>query len=169
MPASSATTSRSTWTATSITRSARKRENRFFALESTYLVPEQVAWLEKELKASGSHWEIAVVDHPLYPSGERHGPDVKPREALEPFFVKDNVSVALQGHYDFYERVKLHKDIPYFVVGSGGMLRAGNIDPELRHHRDGFDIYLAFMVAEIDGDQMHFTGSHARDRPSIRV
>jgi hypothetical protein len=54
-----------------------KAEVRFFALESTYLVPEQVAWLEKELKASGSHWKIVFFHHPLYSSGERHGSDAK--------------------------------------------------------------------------------------------
>ena len=41
-----------------------KAEVRFFALESTYLVPEQVAWFEKELKASGSHWKIVVLPPP---------------------------------------------------------------------------------------------------------
>ncbi len=31
---------------------------RFFALESTYPVPEQIQWLENELKASSSDWKI---------------------------------------------------------------------------------------------------------------
>src|SRR5688500_11202478 len=45
----------------------------FFMLESTYLVPEQVAWLDKELSGSNSDWKIPVFHHPLYSSGERHG------------------------------------------------------------------------------------------------
>ena len=133
-----------------------KAEVRFFALESTYLVPEQVAWLEKELKASGSHWKIPFFHHPLYSSGERHGSDVRLREVLEPLFVKYNVSVVLQGHDHFYERVKPQKDIVYFVVGSGGKLRAGNIDTGSGITAKGFDRDLAFMAAEIDGDQMYF-------------
>jgi hypothetical protein len=133
-----------------------KAEIRFFALESTYLVPEQVAWLEKELKASGSHWKIPYFHHPLYSSGERHGSDIKLREVLEPLFIKYNVSVVLQGHDHFYERVKPQKDISYFVVGSGGKLRAGNIDRGSGVMAKGFDTDLAFMVAEIDGDQMYF-------------
>ena len=133
-----------------------KAEVRFFVLESTYLVPEQVAWLEKELKVSGSQWKIAFFHHPLYSSGERHGSDVKLREVLEPLFVKYNVSVVLQGHDHFYERVKPQKDIPYFVIGSGGKLRSGNIDRGSGITAKGFDTDLAFMVAEIDGDQMHF-------------
>lgn len=133
-----------------------KAEVRFFALESTYLVPEQVAWLEKELKSSGSHWKIVFFHHPLYSSGERHGSDAKLREVLEPLFVKYDVSVVLQGHDHFYERVKPQKDITYFVVGSGGKLRSGNIDRGSGITAKGFDTDLAFMAAEIDGDQMYF-------------
>ncbi len=133
-----------------------KADVRFFALETTYPVPEQIKWFEDELKKSGSAWKIVFFHHPMYSSGERHGSDIKLREVLEPLFVKYNVSVALQGHDHFYERVKPQKDIVYFVVGSGGKLRAGNIDSGSGITAKGFDSDLSFMVAEIDGDQMYF-------------
>ena len=41
-----------------------KPDIRFFMLESTYLEPEQVKWLEGELKASTSKWKIPVFHHP---------------------------------------------------------------------------------------------------------
>jgi 3',5'-cyclic AMP phosphodiesterase CpdA len=129
---------------------------RFFMLESTYLEPEQVKWLENELKTSGSKWKIAVFHHPLYSSGDRHGSDIRLREVLEPLFVRYNVSVVLTGHDHFYERVKPQKGIVYFVVGSGGQLRAGNIDTSTGLTARGFDTDLAFMAAEIDGDTMTF-------------
>ena len=129
---------------------------RFFALESTYPVPEQFQWLEKELKASTSDWKIAFFHHPLYSSGDRHGSDVRLRAVLEPLFLKHNVSVVLNGHDHFYERVKPQKGIAYFVVGSGGQLRAGNIDRQSGLTAKGFDTDLAFMAAEIAGDQMYF-------------
>ena len=113
-----------------------KAEVRFFALESTYLVPEQVAWLEKELKSSGSHWKIPFFHHPLYSSGERHGSDAKLREVLEPLFVKYNVSVVLQGHDHFYERVKPQKDITYFVVRIRRQASCGEHRPWFRYHRE---------------------------------
>jgi hypothetical protein len=133
-----------------------KPEIRFFALESTYPVPEQIRWLEKELKASGSHWKIAFFHHPLYSSGDRHGSDLQLREALEPLFLANNVSVVLTGHDHFYERVKPQNGITYFVIGSGGKLRSGNIDRSTGITAKGFDTDLAFMAAEIAGDEMYF-------------
>ncbi len=129
---------------------------RFFMLDSSYPTPEQFAWLEKELKASSSTWKIAVFHHPLYSSGDRHGSDLRLREVLEPFFVKYNVSVVFAGHDHFYERVKPQKGIAYFVAGSGGQLRVGNIDRGSGITAKGFDTDQAFMAAEIIGDEMYF-------------
>jgi predicted MPP superfamily phosphohydrolase len=129
---------------------------RFFMFESTYPEPEEIAWLEKELKASTSNWKIVVFHHPLYSSGDRHGSDLRLRDALEPLFVKYNVSVVLNGHDHFYERVKPQKGIVYFVVGSGGQLREGNIDRSSGITAKGFDTDQAFMAAEITGDQLYF-------------
>jgi predicted MPP superfamily phosphohydrolase len=128
---------------------------RFFVLESTYPEPEQIQWVEKELAASGSDWKIAVFHHPLYSSGDRHGSDLRLRNVLEPLFVKYNVSVVLNGHDHFYERIKPQKGIAYFVVGSGGKLREGNIDRSTGLTAGGFDTDLAFMAAEITGDDMY--------------
>ena len=133
-----------------------KADVRFFFLESTYPVPEQIQWVENELKNSDSDWKIAVFHHPLYSSGDRHGSDLRLREVLEPLFLKYNVSVVLNGHDHFYERIKPQKGIQYFVVGSGGKLRAGNIDKGSGLTARGFDTDLAFMAAEIVDDQMYF-------------
>jgi 3',5'-cyclic AMP phosphodiesterase CpdA len=129
---------------------------RFFALDSTYPVPEQVRWLEEELMASKNDWKIVFFHHPLYSSGDRHGSDARLRAVLEPLFLKYNTSVVLTGHDHFYERVKPQKGITYFVVGSGGQLRAGNIDRQSGITAKGFDTDLAFMAAEIVGDEMYF-------------
>jgi hypothetical protein len=133
-----------------------KPEVRFFALESTYPVPEQIKWFEDELKSSGSRWKIAFFHHPLYSSGERHGSELRLREVLEPLMLNNGVSVVFTGHDHFYERVKLQKGIAYFVVGSGGKLRSGDIDSRTGLTARGFDTDLAFLAAEIDGDQLYF-------------
>ena len=134
---------------------APKQNVRFFALESGYMEPEQVQWLEKELSGAREDWKIAYFHHPLYSSGGRHGSDRRLREVLEPLFVKYNVSVVLTGHDHFYERIKPQQGIVYFVVGAGGKLRNGNIERTNLTAR-GFDSDYSFMVAEITGDQMYF-------------
>lgn len=129
---------------------------RFFMLEATYPAPEQFEWLEKELQASSSNWKIAAFHQPMYSSGGVHGSDVSLRAALEPFFVKYNVSVVLSGHDHVYERVKPQKGIAYFVVGSGGRLRNGGLDRGSGLTAKGFDTDQAFMAVEIIGDEMYF-------------
>ena len=139
---------------------------RFFALESTYPVPEQFEWLENELKSSGSAWKIVFFHHPLYSSGDRHGSDLRLRDVLEPLLIKYNVSVVLTGHDHFYERVKPQKGITYFVTGSGGQLRKGNIDQRSGITAQGFDTDLVFLAAEIAGDEMYFQAI-ARDGRTV--
>jgi len=135
---------------------APKEDVRFFALESDYPVPEQIKWLEKELQDSSEKWKIPYFHHPLYSSGERHGSDVTLRKALEPLFIKYGVSVVFAGHDHFYERVKPQNGIVYFIVGSSGKLREGNIDTRTGLTAKGFDTDLAFMAVEISGDEMYF-------------
>jgi predicted MPP superfamily phosphohydrolase len=135
---------------------APKQSVRFYALETTYPKPEQIKWIENELKSTNDDWKIAFFHHPLYSSGERHGSDIQLRETLEPLFVQYNVSVVFTGHDHFYERTKPQKGIPYFVVGSGGQLRRGNINPRTGITAKGFDTDLAFLVAEIYRDELVF-------------
>ena len=131
-------------------------EVRFFALESTYPEPEQIAWFEKELQSSTSKWKIPFFHHPLYSSGGRHGSDVRLRSTLEPMLLKNGVSVVFTGHDHMYERTRPQNGITYFVVGSGGKLRRGDIERDTGFTARGFDRDLAFLVAEIDGDKLHF-------------
>lgn len=133
-----------------------KADVRFFVLESTYPAPEQIRWLEDELRRSGSKWKIAVFHHPLYSSGGRHGSSITLRKILEPLFVRYNVSVVLNGHDHVYERTRPQNGIVYFVVGSGGKLRQGDLDTSTGITAKGYDRDLAFMAAEIDGDVMTF-------------
>jgi hypothetical protein len=133
-----------------------KQSVRFFALETTSLDPDQVAWLQKELEGSREDWKIPYFHHPPYSSGERHGSQGTIREVVEPLFVKYNVSVVFTGHDHFYERIKPQQGIVYFVTGGGGQLRRGNIDRNTGLTAKGFDTDYSFMIAEIDGDEMFF-------------
>lgn len=138
------------------TLKAPEEDVRFFILDSTYPVPEQIDWLEKELKGSNEQWKIVVFHHPIYSSGGRHGSDIKLRQILEPLFIKYNVSVALTGHDHVYERIKPQHGIVHFVTGSGGQLAVGDINKGTGLTAKGFDTDNAFMAVEISGDKLYF-------------
>ena len=135
---------------------APKQSVRFYALESTYPEPEQLQWLAEELKKSTDEWKIPFFHHPLYSSGQRHGSDLRLRASLEPLFVEHNVSVVFTGHDHFYERTKPQQGIPYFVVGSGGKLRPGNVDRNSGITARYNDTAYVFAIAEVLGDDMVF-------------
>ena len=128
---------------------------RFFALDSNYMDKPQIEWLEKELAGSGSDWKIAFFHHPLYSSGEKHGPDEDLRRILEPLFLKYDVSVVFAGHEHFYERLKPQNGIHYFIEGGSAKLRKGNIAKNAQT-AIGFDSDNTFMLCEIDGDRLSF-------------
>jgi predicted MPP superfamily phosphohydrolase len=129
---------------------------RFFALESTYPEPEQVQWLQGALEGAGEAWKIAFFHHPLYSSAARHGSDLRLREVLEPLFIQYNVSVVFTGHDHAYERVEPQFGISYFVAGSGGKLRPGDLTGGSDLTARGFDRDLVFVVAEVIGDALTF-------------
>ena len=79
------------------------------------------------------------------------------------------MSVVLTGHDHFYERLKPQNGIQYFVVGSGGQLRTGNLDRGSGLTARGFDSDLAFMAAEIVGDEMNLNAICARGKSLIQV
>jgi predicted MPP superfamily phosphohydrolase len=135
---------------------APRQDVRFFALESDYLRPQQVAWIEKELASSNEAWKIPYFHHPLYSSGKRHGSHPDLAAVLEPLFLKGGVSVVFAGHDHFYERTKPQKGIVYFVTGSGGKLRKNGMEPRSPLTAAGLDTDQAFLAAEIDGDQLFF-------------
>jgi hypothetical protein len=128
---------------------------RFFALDTNYVDRKQIEWLDEELEASGSDWKIAFFHHPLYSSGETHGSADAQREVLEPLFVKHGVNVAFMGHEHFYERIKPQKGVAYFIIGSSAKLRRGDLrkSPLTIY---GNDSDYAFLLAEIDGDELYF-------------
>jgi len=129
---------------------------RFFALDSNYMDKKQLEWFENELKNSGSEWKIPFFHHPIYSSGEKHGPELELRKVLEPLLIKYGVDVVFAGHEHFYERIKPQKNIQYFILGSSAKLRKGGLADRSEITAKGFDTDNAFMVAEIAGDEMSF-------------
>jgi hypothetical protein len=141
--------------ATYYTFKAPHGDIRFFALESDYMDRRQLAWVERELQASGERWKIAFFHHPLYSSGVRHGSDISLRQALEPLFLKYGVDAVFAGHEHFYERIRPQKGITYFTNGGGAKLRKGNIRTGPLTAA-GFDQDNSFMLLEIVEGELYF-------------
>ena len=135
---------------------APKEDVRFFALESTYMDQDQLKWLEDELTKSSEKWKIAFFHHPLYSSAGTHGSQLKLRAVLEPLFIKYNVSLVLNGHDHTYERIKPQNGILFFVEGSGGQLRKGDLRKGSPLTASGNDRDCTFMLMEIDGDTLTY-------------
>jgi len=135
---------------------APKQSVRFYALETTYMTPEQLTWIGDELKNTTDDWKIPFFHHALYSSARAHGSTDALRKALEPLFIRYNVSAAFAGHDHTYERTKPQNGIVYFVVGSAGKIRAGDLDKRSPLTAKGFDTDLAFWAGEIEGDNLVF-------------
>jgi len=135
---------------------APQQDVKFLAIESDYLTPKQIEWLQHELDERGS-WVIPYFHHPPYSSGKQHGSDKALRKVLEPMFLKGDVTVVFTGHDHFYERTNMQHGITYFVVGSGGALRPGNLHRKSALTSVGFDRDLTFLAVEIEKDQLFFS------------
>jgi 3',5'-cyclic AMP phosphodiesterase CpdA len=128
---------------------------RFFVIDSNQMDPKQLAWVDNALKESADDWKICYFHHPLYSDGGRHGSEVELRVILEPLFVKYGVNVVFSGHDHVYERIKPQKGITYFVNGSSGELRKGDVHPSTMTAAY-FDQDQAFSLVEVAGDDMSF-------------
>ena len=128
----------------------------FYSLNSNYMDPKQVKWLEDELSKDTTEWKVCFFHHPPYSSAKKHGSDDQLREVVEPLFVKYGVNVVLTGHDHVYERIKPQKGIYYFVSGAGGKLREGDVQETSPLTDKSYDGDLHFMLFEVSGDQMYF-------------
>jgi predicted MPP superfamily phosphohydrolase len=136
--------------------SFKKGNVHFFALDSNYMDPKQLDWLQKQLQSADSNeWKICFFHHPLYSSARKHGPATDLKLLLEPLFVKYGVNVVFAGHEHIYERVLPQKGIYYFTEGSSGQLRNHGLERS-SITAAGFDTDRAFMLVEIAEDQMYF-------------
>lgn len=130
-----------------------RKNVRFFVLDTDYLDRAQQDWIEKALRESNDEWKVVYFHHPLYSSGGRHGSETDLRVILEPLFIKYGVNAVFSGHDHIYERIKPQNDIYYFVSGSAGQLRTGDLKRSALTAA-GYDQEQTFMLVEIEKDAM---------------
>jgi tartrate-resistant acid phosphatase type 5 len=97
----------------------------FFVLDSnsqeasgTSSTSAQSRWLEEQLAASTSKWNVVYDHHPPYSSDSTHGSSTYMRWP----FAAWGADAVLSGHAHTYERL-IRNGIPYFVNGLGGAAR----------------------------------------------
>ena len=128
---------------------------RFFVLDTNIMNATQLQWFETALTSAAEPWKVAYFHHPLYGSAGRHGSAVDLRTLLEPLLVTHGVHLVLSGHDHVYERLQPQKGIHYFVTGSGGKLRKGDLRPSPLTAA-GFDREQVFLIVEVDADELFF-------------
>ncbi|MBZ5490010.1 MAG: metallophosphoesterase [Acidobacteriia bacterium] len=133
----------------------RKGEAAFFALDSNYMDPRQLSWLDQNLKNSQGTWKICFFHHPLYNDGRHHGADSDLRTQVLPLFERYGVNAVFSGHEHVYQRIKPENNIYYFVLGNSGKLMTHDFG-EARERVKGFDSDQSFMLVEIAGDKLYF-------------
>lgn len=133
-----------------------KKNIEFFVLDSNYMTPQQLSWLQDKLKSSTARWKIAYFHHPLYTCAKFHGPDIDLRNQLMPLFTQYGVNVVWSGHEHVYERLKPQDGIYFFLEGDSGQLRYHNIRESCDLDQTRFDTDRTFMLVEVNGDQMYF-------------
>lgn len=128
----------------------------FYSLNSNYMDKKQVDWVTQKLASDTATWKITFFHHPPYSSGGKHGSDTKLRQVVEPIFLKHGVDVVFTGHEHFYERIKPQHGIYYFISGSGGKLRQGDVKEGSPLTDKAYDRDMSFMLIEVNDNQMHF-------------
>jgi hypothetical protein len=93
----------------------------FFVLDSNRKEPDgttstsrQASWLQAQLAASTTPWQVVYFHHPPY-SSSKHGS----LERMQWPFAHWGADIVLSGHDHTYERLHID-DILYFVNGLGG-------------------------------------------------
>jgi hypothetical protein len=145
----------------------------FFALDSTanstggHPAPafnpggDQSNWLARELAASRLPWKIPYFHHPPFNAGPGHGASLAVLSHWVDLFRRYGVRVVFSGHehnFQFSEDSDATGHIRYFVSGSGGQLRAGDVRANMpRAHMEGWAAQYQFVVVEIEGGAMHVT------------
>jgi 3',5'-cyclic AMP phosphodiesterase CpdA len=132
-----------------------RKDVRFIVLDTNLLTDAQLKWADETLAAARERWRIASFHHPLYSNAGRHGSNVELRVKLEPLLRRHGVDVVFSGHDHAYERFLPQHGITYFLTGSSGQLRRGDVRKSAITAA-AFDQDQTFLVADAGADVLTF-------------
>jgi hypothetical protein len=134
----------------------QRKNVQFFVLDSNNMDPQQLSWLEGQLKSSTAQWKIAYFHHPLFTCAMFHGPSIALRKQLMPLFIRYAVNAVWSGHEHVYEHLKSQNGIYFFLEGESGELRYENIRKSCTLDEVSYDTDRSFMLVEVAGDHLNF-------------
>jgi len=134
----------------------KKSNAEFFVLDSTYMDPGQLNWLDQTLQKSDSKWKISYFHHPPYSDGRTHGPDLDLRAQLMPLFKRNCVNAVFSGHEHAYERLVPQESIYFFIVGNSAKLASRAFRGSSPQMAKSFDNDRGFMLVEISDEKLYF-------------
>lgn len=108
----------STWQMPATHYTFRAGAAQFFALDTTALSAEQLAWLASELDRSPARWKIVYGHHPIRSAGQ-HGDSAELLAKLLPVLA-NRADLYLAGHDHDMQQLETERGVALFVVGSGG-------------------------------------------------
>jgi tartrate-resistant acid phosphatase type 5 len=108
----------STWQMPATHYTFRAGPAQFFALDTTALSAEQLAWLARELDRSPARWKIVYGHHPIRSAG-KHGDSQDLVERLLPVLA-NRADLYLAGHDHDMQQLETERGVALFVVGGGG-------------------------------------------------
>jgi hypothetical protein len=130
----------------------------FFVVDSTNSSSfnTQKAWLQQQLAASTTPWQVVYFHHSPYSSGN-HGSNT----SMQWPFASWGADAVISGHDHTYERLEIN-GIPYFVNGLGGRSRYDFGTPvagSIVRYRDNYgamlvdasDTAMTFQFINVDG------------------
>lgn len=136
----------------------------FFVLDSegaqydSLEMTAQKEWLQEQLAASTTSWQVVYFHHAPYSSSSTHGSSF----FMQWPFANWGTDVVLAGHDHTYERLQID-GIPYFVNGLGGMSRydfGTPIDGSIMRYSDNYgamlidanDTSMTFQFVNVAGE-----------------
>lgn len=129
----------------------------FFALDSDLNEPDgvsndsiQAQWLQNELIASTTPFQIVYFHHPPYSSG-RHGGTSYMRWS----FADWGADAILSGHDHTYERIQGEDGLSYFINGLGGK-SIYKFPNEVDGSQIRFNCAYGAMLVDATSTEMHF-------------
>ena len=111
---------------------------------------DQQDWLEAQMTASTTPWQVVYMHHSPYSSGESHGSI----SDMQWDYAAWGADAVLSGHDHIYERIE-RDGIVYFVTGLGGR-SLHDLDPPIADSKEQYNDDYGTLIVDATDTTMDF-------------